>query len=153
VSDPNRSGAARARCRLRHLRIGWWSILAFLSLGILLEFLHASKAAWYLNEAFETRRHLWTLAHAHGVLLGVLHIAFAVSCLHLVGTERSLRIASGCLTGASVLLPGGFLLGGVVIYDGDPGLGIFLVPVAGALLFVSVLMTARMLVSTSDERG
>lgn len=137
---PNGSGHRR-----RHLRIGWWSILCFLTLGIFLEFLHASKAAWYLNEAFETRRHLWTLAHAHGVLLGVLHIAFALSCRPGADSDRAVRTASRCLTAAGILLPGGFLLGGIAIYDGDPGLGIFLVPIGGALLFVSVLLTARML--------
>jgi hypothetical protein len=44
--------------------------------------------------------------------------------------------------GATLLLPGGFLLGGVVIYDGDPGVGIFLLPVGALLLFVAVLLTA-----------
>jgi hypothetical protein len=152
MSDSSGRAGERSGYRLRHLQIGWWSILGFLTLGILLEFLHAAKASWYLNEAFETRRHLWTLAHAHGVLLGVLHVAFALTCGQLVGAERSLRIASRCLSGAGILLPGGFLLGGVVIYDGDPGLGIFLVPVGGALLFTSVLMTARMLIAQPDDR-
>ncbi len=151
MSDSSGHSGERSGYRLRHLQFGWWSILGFLTLGILLEFLHASKASWYLNEAFETRRHLWTLAHAHGVLLGVLHIAFALTCSHLIGSERRLRIASRCLSGA-ILLPGGFLLGGVVIYDGDPGLGIFLVPVGGALLFASVLVTARMLIAPPDDR-
>jgi hypothetical protein len=35
-----------------------------------------------------------------------------------------------------VLVPAGFLLGGLVIHDGDPGVGVFLVPVgAFALLY------------------
>ena len=36
----------------------------------------------------------------------------------------------------AILLPGGFLLGGLHIYDGDPGLGIVLAPI-GALAFVA----------------
>jgi hypothetical protein len=44
---------------------------------------------------------------------------------------------------ASLLIPGGFFLGGVVIYAGDPGLGIVLVPVGALLLFTAVFLTAR----------
>ena len=36
----------------------------------------------------------------------------------------------------------GFLLGGIVIYDGDPGTGILLVPVGAAILLVAVLLTS-----------
>jgi high-affinity Fe2+/Pb2+ permease len=46
------------------------------------------------------------------------------------------------LIAASILMPGGFLLGGIVIYGADPGLGIFLLPVGGIMLFVSVMLTA-----------
>jgi hypothetical protein len=40
------------------------------------------------------------------------------------------------------LLPGGFFLGGVFLYSGDPGLGVFLVPLGALTLFVGVLLTA-----------
>lgn len=43
---------------------------------------------------------------------------------------------------ASVLLPGGFFLGGIFIHGGDPGLGIFLVPLGAGFLFLVVLLTA-----------
>jgi len=39
---------------------------------------------------------------------------------------------------AAILLPAGFFFGGIVIYDGDPGLGVWLVPVGAALLFYSI---------------
>jgi hypothetical protein len=39
---------------------------------------------------------------------------------------------------AAILLPVGFFLGGIVIYDGDPGLGVWLVPIGAALLFYSI---------------
>lgn len=128
----------------RHIRAGWWALLVFLSLGILLESLHGFKVSWYLNSAFETRRHLWTLAHAHGALLGLINLGFAVSLPHLRDGGAGLRrLASPCLLGATVLMPLGFFLGGVVFYDGDPGLGILLLPLGAALLFVAVLLTAR----------
>ena len=38
-------------------------------------------------------------------------------------------LASKCLQLATLLLPGGFLAGGVVVYAGDPNLGILLVPI------------------------
>ena len=49
-------------------------------------------------------------------------------------------------------MPMGFFLGGVVIYDGDPGLGILLVPIGGILLFVAVLLTALGVRSALRER-
>jgi hypothetical protein len=43
---------------------------------------------------------------------------------------------------AAILLPAGFFLGGIIIYDGDPGLGVWLVPVGAALLFYSIARIA-----------
>jgi hypothetical protein len=127
----------------RHLRAGWWTLLVFLTLGIALEALHGFKVQWYLNVANETRRLMLTLAHAHGVLVGLVHLAFAAT-LRTLGPERAggLERASLCLLAATFLLPGGFLLGGIVVYGGDPGRGILLVPVGALLLFLGVLMTA-----------
>ena len=103
ISNPE----ARDYTRI-HLRIGWWSILVFLTLGLGLEWLHATKAPWFLNQAAPTRRSLLTLAHAHGVLLGMGHVAFALSVSHLKGCERRLRGASAGLIAAGVLIPLGF---------------------------------------------
>ena len=130
----------------RHLRIGWWSLLCFLTLGIVLEGMHGLKIGWYLDVGNEARRLMWTLAHAHGVLLSLVHVVFAQTLSIVSTTGRDShppRWASSCLMGASIALPGGFFLGGIYIYDGDPGLGVFLVPVGAALLFVSVLLIAR----------
>ena len=57
----------------RHLRLGWWGLLLFLSMGGALELLHALKVGFYLDVSNETRRMLWTLSHAHGTLLAMLH--------------------------------------------------------------------------------
>ena len=40
----------------RHIRVGWWSLLVFLSLGIVLETLHGFKIGWYLDTSSATRR-------------------------------------------------------------------------------------------------
>ena len=127
----------------RHLTIGWWSLLMFLGLGIFLEALHGLKLGWYLSVEAETRRFMWTLAHTHGTLLSLVHIAFAATVGTLAeAARRKLRIASLCLIGAGVLMPVGFFLGGVFFYSGDPGLGIFLVPPGGILLLIAVLKMA-----------
>ena len=53
-----------------------------------------------------------------------------------------LRLASTSLVFASVLLPGGFFLAGIRFYEGDPGLGIVLVPVGAALLLLTAGLAA-----------
>lgn len=127
----------------RHLNFGWWALLVFLSLGIALEGLHGFKVGAYLNPSQSTRRLMWTLAHAHGALLAMVNLGFAFSAgLYSTWDFRRRRLASSCLMGASVLLPGGFFFGGLQFRGGDPGLAIFLVPVGAALLLTSVFLTA-----------
>jgi hypothetical protein len=145
------TGPLAASLYRRHLRFGWWSLLVFLTLGFALETLHGFKVGWYLDVADETRRLMWTLAHAHGTLLSVLHLVFAATaCGPLPRPAAWRRRASACLFGATVLLPGGFFLGGVFVYDGDPGLGVLLVPAGALLLWVAVLLTARGVASSQD---
>jgi hypothetical protein len=128
----------------RHLRYGWWALLLFASLGLLLESLHGFKVGAYLDVSNETRRLMWRLAHAHGALLSVVHILFG---LHIQSTGDAglprAGLISTSLVGASVLLPGGFFLGGVVFYSGDPGLGIVLVPPGAILLLVALFYLGR----------
>jgi hypothetical protein len=129
----------------RHLSIGWWSVAGFGLLGLVLETLHGFKVGAYLNVSNETRRLLWTLAHAHGTLLGLVHIAFATTTRLRNLSDAATRLASRALIGASVLLPGGFFLGGIRFYAGDPGLGVVLVPVGAVLLIAAAVGVARAL--------
>jgi uncharacterized membrane protein len=125
----------------RNLRFGWWSLLVFLSLGGALETLHGFKIGWYVDVGNETRRLMFTLAHAHGTLLALINIAAGLTARKVDRFE--LRPSVSCaLIWAAVLLPAGFFLGGIVIYDGDPGLGVWLVPVGAILLFYSVTRIA-----------
>lgn len=136
--------AAAAASVRRHLNFGWASLLVFLTLGLVLESFHALKLGWYLDVHNETRRLMWTLAHAHGALLGLVHVAFAFTLCLVPGTGgRWRQVASPCLFAASVALPGGFFLGGLAVYGGDPGVGVFLTPVGGGLLLLSVFLIAR----------
>ena len=139
----NSETSAPRKLVTRHLSFGWWSLLCFLSLGIVLESLHGFKVDFYLNAANETRRLMWTLAHAHGTLLSLVNVAFAAT-LHMLDREEApwQRRASALFIGATALVPGGFFLGGVFIYGGDPGLGILALPVGALLLVLAVLTTA-----------
>jgi hypothetical protein len=133
----------RERILRRHLLVGWWGLLLFLSLGIILETLHGFKLGLYLDPANKMRRLLWTLSHAHGTLLALMQIALAVSIPHLAKmSEKRLKLTSFCLIDALVLLPLGFFLGGINPGEGDPGVGVLLVPVGAAFLLVGVLLAA-----------
>jgi hypothetical protein len=128
----------------RHLRFGWWSLLIFLTLGLALELMHGFKVGAYLNVSNSMRRLMWTLAHAHGTLFGLIHVAFAFTARAVPDWPAGQRaLASAALRSASILMPAGFFLGGLVIHGGDPGLGIVLVPIGALLLFVAVFLTAR----------
>lgn len=130
--------------RRRHLRLGWWCLALFALLGIVLEVFHGLKVGYYLNVSNETRRLMWTLAHTHGTLLAVVNVGFALSLAHLRDAQGAwTRRASAFLVGAQWLLPGGFLLGGVVVQGADPSPGIFLVPVGAVLLVLGAAAVAR----------
>jgi hypothetical protein len=132
----------------RNLRFGWWALLAFLSLGLILEALHGFKIGFYLDARNSVRREMWTLAHTHGTLISLVNLGFGLTLRHLSAREEALpalRLASRSLIAAAILMPMGFLGGGLVPYGGDPGLAIALVPLGGGLLFLGVLLTARSL--------
>ena len=125
----------------RNLRFGWWSLLVFLSVGGALETLHGFKIGWYVDVGNETRRLMFTLAHAHGTLLALINIAAGLTARKVDRFELRSSV-SFALIWAAILLPAGFFLGGIVTYDGDPGLGVWLVPVGAILLFYSVARIA-----------
>lgn len=124
-----------------HLRLGWWSLLLFACLGLTLEAMHGFKVDWYLNVASETRRLMFRLAHAHGTLLAVLHLALGATLAVAEPEGRAPRVASRALIAAGFLLPAGFLLGGFGAVGGDPGMGIGLVPL-GAVCLLTALFAA-----------
>jgi len=126
----------------RHLRFGWWTLLAFLGLGLALELLHGFKVSWYLDVSMEPRRLMWTLAHAHGTLVALVNIAFGLTVRALPATPAWIRRASPCLLSAAILLPGGFFLGGLSVHGGDPNPAVLVVPIGALLLIAGVAFTA-----------
>jgi len=129
------------RVAVRHLRAGWWALLVYLLLGLVLETMHGFKVAAYLDVGNETRRLMWRLAHAHGTLLALVNVAYGL-------TVRSAPVAAGslaspCLLASLALVPIGFFGGGIVVHGGDPGLAILLVPAGAVALAFGVGSIAR----------
>ena len=93
---------------------------------------------------------MWTLAHTHGTLLSLVHIAFALS-LGTLGcrASKSLQVVSTSLLGSLLLMPLGFFLGGVWLYGGDPGLGSLLVPVGALMMLLSLAVFLRLIIADS----
>ena len=139
-----------ARLRRRHLRFGWWTLLVFVLAGVFLEALHGFKVDWYLDPAHETRRLLFRLGHAHGTVLALVQIAFALT---LSALSEKPKWSSPCLMGAGLAIPGGFFLGGIDPHGGDPGLGIIALPIGAVLLIVAVAGTARALGAAKPDGG
>jgi hypothetical protein len=125
----------------RHLRLGYVGLAVFVTFGAVLEALHGFKVGFYLDVDSETRRLMWRLAHAHGTLLSILHLVYALTLNAAPGAARPL--ASSTLTAALLLIPGGFFVGGLAVAGGDPNLGILLVPAGFVALLVSMVVTAR----------
>jgi hypothetical protein len=127
----------------RHLRAGWWGLVVFVILGSALELFHAVKAPFFLDADRETTRLLLRLSHAHGTLLSLVNVAYAL-------TVRARPAAGGpgvsaSLLAALVLLPGGFFLGALTARGGDPGLGVALVPAGALALAAGAAVVARRL--------
>jgi hypothetical protein len=71
----------------------------------------------YLDVSNETRRLMWTLAHAHGALIAIVNILYGLTLERDARADRA--FASRALMAAGVVLPLGFFLGGLVYYGGD----------------------------------
>jgi len=122
----------------RHLRFGWWALAVYVCLGIVLETIHGFKIGWYLDVGNETRRLMFTLGHFHGTMLALVNIAAGLTIRGVEGFQIK-RSVSFALIGTAVLLPGGFLLGGLWTYDGDPGTGVWLVPIGALFMLYGVV--------------
>lgn len=154
ASEAGVTGSLDGSLVRRHMVFGWVFLLVSACVGVLLEVMHGFKVGWYLDTDQETRRHLLTLAHAHGVLLALMQVAFAATLALLPGLDsRACRRASPCLMAGALLVPAGFLLGGLFPYGGDPGLGVFLVPPGALLVLLGVGFAVRSVLGRSQEAG
>lgn len=123
------------------VRFAWVALAIYMGLGLVLEALHGFKLGWYLDVGYESRRLLLTLGHAHGTLLAILNLVL-VATASWMRPGVSFRIALYGLRIATILLPAGFLFGGLWLSGSDPGLAILLVPIGGVSLLISVVCAA-----------
>ena len=125
----------------RHLRAGWWGLALFVVLGAILELFHAIKSPLFVDAGQETTRLLLRLAHAHGTLIALVNIAYALTAHARPAVGRP--VVSSLLASALVLVPGGFFLGGLWARAADPGIGVVLVPAGAVFLFVACVLVGR----------
>lgn len=125
-----------------HLRAGWVLLTLFIGMGLCLDGFHAFKVGLYLDPAQHVRREFWTLAHAHGTLVALVHLAYAAYLKCQAQPWQQASVGSALLFVAAALLPGGFFLGGLTPTETDPGLGIWLVPFGGLALLAACALTA-----------
>ena len=123
-----------------NLRAGFLALAAFTLFGLCLEALHGFKLGFYLNVDNETRRLLWRLAHAHGALLGLVNVGYALAARAWPRLED--RLAARALLAALLLMPLGFLLGGAFAQAGDPGAAVGLAGAGGLALFFGLVKVA-----------
>ncbi|GJM09726.1 MAG: hypothetical protein DHS20C11_20020 [Lysobacteraceae bacterium] len=111
-----------------NLKFGWLALAFFISVGLFLESLHLFKTPFYFEH--DLRRELWVLGHAHGALMAILNIVYALTALRYEAVGNKLDSWLWLLAG--LFIPAGFLLGGVTASEVDPALWIVLTPM-GAL--------------------
>src|SRR5438445_1094184 len=100
----------------RHLRAGFAGLFVFVVLGAVLETLHATKSPFFVDAGQETTRLLLRLAHAHGTLVSLINVVFAL--VVRARPNAATPAASASLLAALVLLPLGFLAGALFAHGG-----------------------------------
>ena len=119
------------------VRFGWTSLLVWAVCGLALETMHAFKIATYLDD--EMTRWLCTLGHAHGVGLSLVVLLYVSVGAPLFRGRPGAQSRTGVyFASAAVLIPLGFVAGAIAHPEGDPSLGIVLVPVGALLFFVAL---------------
>lgn len=115
------------------IRQAWISLALWIVFGILLEGFRAFRSPAVLDDA--VRQDMFRLAHAHGTLLNLVLIA-AVICARLELIQLGPGASLG-LRASVILLPVGFLFGGLWHFKDEPGLAILLVPIGAVILLVT----------------
>jgi hypothetical protein len=127
---------------------GWVSLAVWMTIGLLLEGLLGYKIPTYLNDP--QRRELFRLAHAHGTLLAIVLILTALCVINFeIALSRAPRLA---LQIGATLMPLGFLLAGVWHTESDPGLAIWLVPIAALMIIFGAIAMAMACINQGEKK-
>jgi vacuolar-type H+-ATPase subunit I/STV1 len=117
-------------------------IAVWMSFGLLLEGFLGFRVPSYMSVS--VRRELLQLAHTHGTLLNLILLAVAICAKCELVFPRKFAIVA--LRIGSILMPLGFLFGGIWLIKDEPNLSIFLAPLGGLLMIfgiVSVLFSLK----------
>lgn len=125
----------RRACR----RFGWTALLGWALFGLALEAMHGWKVGPYLDDA--VARELLVLAHAHGVGLSIVVLAFGEAGVPLFGEEGD-GGASLLLRAGALLVPAAFALSAIDHPEGDPNLLVWLVPIGAVAIVLGLGRTA-----------
>jgi uncharacterized membrane protein YgdD (TMEM256/DUF423 family) len=113
----------------------WLSIAIWMSFGLLLESLIGYRVPAYLRD--ELRREIFRLAHTHGALLNLVLLGAALSIDRELVRPSKMGLLS--LRLGAILMPVGFLLGGIWHTEGEPGIGVWLAPLGGVLVILGAV--------------
>ncbi len=113
----------------------WLSIAIWMSFGLLLESLIGYRVPAYLRD--ELRREIFRLAHTHGALLNLVLLGAALSIDRELVRPSKMGLLS--LRLGAVLMPVGFLLGGIWHTEGEPGIGVWLAPLGGVMVILGAV--------------
>ena len=140
-SEPT-GDVANSTAEARRARAYGWTALSLSAIaGLTLEALHGFKVGAYLDD--ELTRMLLRLAHAHGVGLSLVVLVYSVAGVPILAHRPDGGLAIGRLLRiGAALVPLGFLAGAIGHPEGDPSLGVLLVPVGGLLVIASLIALA-----------
>jgi Na+-driven multidrug efflux pump len=132
-------GAEARRCR----RFGWTALAAWSLFGLVLEAAYGFKLSVFLDD--QLRHTLLRLAHAHGVILALVVLAFGGGVASLYGdaSAAGARRTGALIRVGALVVPLGFALSAIAPHEGDPGFAVLLVPV-GALPLIAGLLRAAL---------
>ena len=117
---------------------GWFSLAIFMAFGLLFEGLIGYRSPAYLNDPM--RRELFRLAHAHGTILSLVLL---IADQYLASREITIpRPALLSLRIGAVIMPLGFLLGGIWHTETDPHFLVILSPIGGVMLIFGIITIA-----------
>ena len=136
------TGEAQREEARRCQRFGWTSLAVWSLFGLALEAAHGFKLAVFLDD--DLRHTLLRLAHAHGVVLALVVLAFGSGVPGLYADDPPARAGrtGALLRGGALVVPLGFALSAVRPHEGDPGFAVLLVPVGAVLLIAGFVRAA-----------
>jgi hypothetical protein len=110
-------------------------IAVWMSFGLLLEGFIGFRVPSYMSVS--VRRELLQLAHTHGTLLNLILLAVAICAKCELVFPRKVAIVA--LRTGSIIMPLGFLFGGIWLIKDEPNPSIFLAPLGGLFMIFGIL--------------